>query len=89
MQTDTVTPENIDMKVAGCKDIDKLAIPIYPEWIEYKGEVFVSQLNFEATEKAGKPMFDLSYCMTKALNQCILKTVQYDKNKFKVTLNRN
>jgi NAD-dependent DNA ligase len=81
--------EDIDMKIEGIKDVDKLVIPIYPEWIEYKGEVFVSQLNFEATAKARKPMFDLSYCMTRALNDCILHTVQYDKNKFKRTTKAN
>lgn len=69
-----------DIKVKGLKG--DLIIPIYPCWIEYKGETFVSQLNFERTADAGKPMFDLSYCMTKALNQCIMKTVQYDKSKF-------
>lgn len=60
-----------------------LRLPIACEWCEYKGETYVAQINYEATVKAKKPMMDLSYCMTKAHNQIILKTVQWDKNKFK------
>lgn len=71
---------DLDIKIKGVSD--KLLIPIYPCWIEYKGETFVSELNYEATEKARKPMFNLHYCMTKALNNIVLKTVQYDKSKF-------
>lgn len=58
-------------------------VPIVLDWCEFKGEVVVAQLNYERTEKAKKPMFDISYCMTKALNQVVLETVQYDKKKFK------
>ncbi len=52
-------------------------------WCEYKGEVFFAMINREATIKAKRPMIDLSYCATKAMNQIIIKTVAYDKNKFK------
>lgn len=75
--------ETREIKIKGLKG--NLIIPIYPCWIEYKGETYVSQLNLKRTEEAGKPMFDLSYCMTKALNQVIMKTVQYDKRKFKIS----
>lgn len=74
-----------DLKIDGCKDISTLIIPIYPEWVEYKGEIYVSQLNFERTKTAKRPMFDLSYCMTRALNQNIMKTVAYDHKKFKIS----
>lgn len=77
----------MDMKVKGMR-ID-FEFPIYPTWMKYKGEIYVSQLNFERTEQAGKPIFDLSYCMTKAINQCIMKTVQYDKGKFEETNDLN
>lgn len=60
-----------------------LRLPIACDWVSFKDEVVVAQINYEATKKAGKPMMDLSYCMTKALNQVILKTVQWDKKKFK------
>ncbi len=58
-------------------------LPIVMDWCYYKDEIIVAQINWDATKKAGKPMMDISYCMTRALNQCILKTVQWDKNKFK------
>lgn len=60
-----------------------LKLPFALDWVEYKGETVVAQINFEATVKANKPMLDISYCMTRALNQVILFTCQYDKNKFK------
>lgn len=71
--------------IKGLAHPDNLLIPIYPSWVEFKGETFVAQLNFERTEKSRVPMFDLSYCMTKALNQVIIKTVRYDKSLFKVS----
>lgn len=60
-----------------------MRLPFVCDWVEYKGETVVGQINFEATIKARKPMIDVSYCMTEALNQNILFTCQYDKNKFK------
>ncbi len=66
-------------------DIDKMLfkLPFILDWVNFKGENVVAQINIEASIKAKKPMFDISYCMTKALNQVINYTVQYDKNKFK------
>lgn len=61
--------------------VDKL--PIVFDWVEYKGETMFAGLNYNATEKAGRPMFDLFYCATTALNHVVLDTVQWDKNKFK------
>ncbi len=60
-----------------------LKLPIVMDWCKYKGETCVAQINIEATKKAKRPMMDLSYCLTKAMNQIIIKTVQWDKNKFK------
>ena len=77
------TVKEYDIK--GLSHPDNLLIPIYPSWVEFKGETFVAQLNFERTAKSRVPMFDLSYCMTKALNQVIIKTVRYDKYRFKVS----
>jgi len=58
-------------------------LPVAFGWCEFKGEDCVASINYHATEKAGKPMMDISYCMTTALNGNILKTVQWDKSKFK------
>lgn len=60
-----------------------LRLPIALDWCLFKDEIVVAHINWEATKKAGRPMVDLSYCMTKALNNVVLKTVQWDKNKFK------
>lgn len=60
-----------------------LKIPFEMEWVEYKGETFVAQFNYERSRQARKPMLDLSICMTRAINQVIIDTVQYDKSKFK------
>jgi len=53
------------------------------EWVNFKGENVVIQWNLEATKKARKPMVDISHCLTKALNNIVIKTVQWDKSKFK------
>lgn len=58
-------------------------LPFAVDWIEYKGEVFFGMVNYEATQKAKKPMIDLCYCATQGLCGIVLKTVQYDKSKFK------
>ena len=60
-----------------------LRLPFAVDWVEYNGETVVAQINYEATKKAKRPMVDISYCMTRALNQNIMFTCQWDKNKFK------
>lgn len=65
-----------DLKFTNC--------PIVFEWCEYKGEVYFGALNYQRSVKARKPMIDLFYCATVALNGVsVMKTVQYDKAKFK------
>lgn len=59
-----------------------LRLPVVFDWYNYKGETFFVSANREATIKAGKPMMDLHYCATRALNGLVLKTVQFDKKKF-------
>lgn len=60
-----------------------MKLPVVSDWIEYKGEIYYMIINYEETERVGRPMVDLSYCATKALNNIVLKTVQWDKSKFK------
>jgi len=57
-------------------------LPFSCDWVQFKGETCVATINYEATKKAGKPMLDVSYCMTKAMNNIVIKTVQWDKSKF-------
>lgn len=59
-----------------------LKLPVVFDWWNYNGERVFVGVNYEATKKAGKPMMDIHYCATKALNGIVQKTVQYDKNKF-------
>jgi hypothetical protein len=60
-------------------------MPFVNDWVEYKGEVFFAMINFERTKLSKKPMIDLCYCATTGLiNNRVLKTVQYDKSKFKL-----
>lgn len=59
--------------------------PVVCEWLEYKGETYFGILDYERSLKAKKPMIALSYCATRAMNGCVLKTVQYDKKHFKTS----
>jgi hypothetical protein len=56
--------------------------PVFCDWLQFKGETYFGILNYEASLKARKPMVDLSYCATRAMNGIVLLTVQYDKKKF-------
>ena len=60
-----------------------LSLPIVHDWVSYNGEVYYMTINYDRTVKARKPMIDLHYCATKALNGIVEKTVQWDKKKFK------
>jgi hypothetical protein len=73
-------PDNPEMR-----DIPKFILncPVAYNWVEYKGETYFGVLNYERSITARKPMIDLSYCATKAMNNIVLKTVQYDKKYFK------
>lgn len=58
-------------------------LPVVFDWVELKGETVFAGFNYDASLKAGKPMFDIYYCATRALNDVVLFTTQFDKNKFK------
>lgn len=58
-------------------------LPVVSDWIYFKDELIFASINYQATEKARKPMLDIYYCATECLNHNVLKTVQYDKSKFK------
>ena len=57
--------------------------PVKCQWLEYKGETYFGILNYERSIKSHKPMIDLSFCATRALNNIVIKTVQYDRLKFR------
>lgn len=58
-------------------------LPIGFGWVKFKGETVFMGVNYDATKKAKKPMVDIFYCATAALNNNVLFTTQWDKNKFK------
>lgn len=60
-------------------------VPFVQEWIEYKGEVYFASLNIEQSVKSKRLMYDLHYCITKMLNNVVIKTVAYHKDKMFVT----
>jgi len=54
------------------------------DWVYYKSKVYFASLNYEASEKKGKPVFDLAYCATQAMNGIFERTnVSWHPNKFK------
>jgi hypothetical protein len=57
--------------------------PVFYDWTEYKGETYFAILNYERSITARRPMIDLCYCATKAMNGIVEKTVQYSKKHFK------
>jgi hypothetical protein len=57
--------------------------PVVCQWLEFKGETYFGILNYERSIKAHRPMIDLSYCATQAMNAIVIKTVQYSEKHFK------
>jgi hypothetical protein len=57
--------------------------PLVSGWCRYNGRVFYADINFQESEKIGKPVFDLAYCATQALNGIYLMTREWDKKKFR------
>ncbi len=60
-----------------------MKLPVVFDWYKYKGEDVFVGINYQATERTNRPMVDIFYCATQALNHNVLKTVQWDKKNFK------
>lgn len=73
IDTNTVLPE-VPSYILRC--------PLFHDWCLYKDEVYFAMLNYERSEAIKRPVFDLSYCATRALNGIVLKTVVWHKEKF-------
>lgn len=56
--------------------------PLIEGWCRYNGKIYFASINFEESEKAQKPIFDLAYCATKAFNDIYLFRREWDKKKF-------
>lgn len=57
-------------------------LPVIFDWVEFKGETVFAGVNYERSLKAHRPMMDIFYCATRALNHVVLFTTQWDKRKF-------
>lgn len=58
-------------------------LPLVFDWVEFKGDTVFAGFNVERSMTAKKPMMDIFYCATRALNNVVLFTTQWDKSKFK------
>jgi hypothetical protein len=56
--------------------------PLIFGWCRYNGRIFFADLNYEESVKANKPVFDLAYCATKALNNIYLLRREWNAKKF-------
>jgi hypothetical protein len=57
-------------------------IPIM-EWVRYKGQVCVADLDYDKSIRAHRPIINIHYCMTKAHNGVIERTVNFNPGDFK------
>lgn len=53
--------------------------PLVFDWCKYNGEVYFASLNYAESDKMGKPVFDLAYCATRALNGLFIKQRVWSK----------
>jgi hypothetical protein len=52
-------------------------------WINYKGVNCVADVDLEKSERAHRPIINIHYCMTKAHNGIIERTVNFKPELFK------
>lgn len=80
-----MTQQDFDKEISDdpvFKMLEKL--PVVWDWVDFKGERVFVGVNYEATKKAKRPMVDIYYCATAALNNIVLNTVQWDRGKFQL-----
>ena len=78
-----MTQEQLEAEIPAKMNRMFSKLPVVFDWVEFKGETVFVGINYEASEKARKPMMDIFYCATRALNDVVLFTTQWDKSKFK------
>lgn len=52
------------------------------QWANYKGDDCVACVNYEKSISCGRPIIDISYCMTKAMNNNVMFSVNFDPEHF-------
>jgi len=53
------------------------------KWVQYKGKECVADVDYQKSIKAHRPIINIHYCMTKAMNGKIEKTVNFNPDFFK------
>lgn len=90
-RTRSITNQTMKQKTENMRMTEDIAelpkwmngVPLVSGWCRYNGRVFYAHINFEASEKANKAVFDLAYCATEALNDKYLLTREWDAKKFR------
>jgi len=59
------------------------------KWVQYKGEECVADVDYQKSMKAHRPIINIHYCMTKALNGVIEETVNFKPEFFKPSKHEN
>lgn len=74
-----IKPPLLDMTVD--KKIE--ALPFIFDWVEYKGEVCFASPDVQKSSNCNRVVIDIFYCATRALNHCVLYTVNWNPEHFK------
>ncbi len=54
----------------------------FMKWVKYKGELCVADIDIEKSMKCHRPIINIHYCMTEALNGIIEQTVNFKPEYF-------
>lgn len=53
------------------------------QWVKYKGQECVASVNYQKSVNARRPIIDIHYCMTKAHNGIVERSVNFNPLHFK------
>lgn len=56
------------------------------KWVRYNGEECVATVNYQKSINCRRPIIDIFYCMTEAMNDRVIKSVNFDPTKFTKSL---
>lgn len=65
------------------KILKPLPVWMFGEWVEYKGETYFAMVDVQKSLACHRPIVDLSYCATRAMNNVVLRSVNYKAEHFK------
>lgn len=56
---------------------------LWGDWVYYKGELKFVMVNVQKSETCNRPIIDICYCATRALNNIVEKSVNYVPDNFR------